>query len=430
MKLFGGRKGARTGGAAAATAAPTRRKRFLKPLVIILACVLLIECLYFTAVYSKNAFITKWRNIYITTAMETLSHQWLATAFIPNDVIQEVIGRRESAMEAQVDLESGWQKDETQELPSVVEFETNVTVVSDQMADEEAQKTSFYSLFHELDVESFESYLNKHPYVLDDGWDQLKINEAGLDENGTDIKTIHGDQVLAIDVPNKILLIRVEGDGYRGILAVAKDPARLSLQESAQLGTAGQTVAQIATRTGGVLGMTGSGFIDPDGNGNGGILSGFAMCHGIPLGEHATKKGDKRLELHEDNLMYIYDTSSPVHESCTDAVEWQPAVIIDGQDVLGYGWDGLQPRAIIGQSSRYEIMMLIIEGRAPLKGILGITLYDCADILLKYNCMQAMNLDGGTSAIMWYDGETITNCSNTKLEDGRTLPSAFIYGAK
>ena len=29
-----------------------------------------------------------------------------------------------------------------------------------------------------------------------------------------------------------------------------------------------------------------------------------------------------------------------------------------------------------------------------------------------------------------YNGETITNCSNTKLKDGRPLPSAFVYGAK
>jgi len=429
MKLFGGSKGARTGGAAARTAAAPAR-RSLKPLAIVLACLLFIEACYFICVYSQNSFITKWRNIYITTAMETLSHQWLATAIIPEDIIQEVVGRREDAMAAQVDIESGWTKDETNELPAIQEFETDVTVVSDQEADEEAQKSSFYSLFHELDQTTFEAYLSKNPGVLDNGWDQLQINEAGLDDEGTSIETINGDQVLAIDVPNKILLIRVKGDGYRGILAIAKDPARLSLQESAQLGTAGQTVAQIATRTEGVLAMTGSGFIDPDGNGNGGILSGYAMCHGIPLGQHAAKKGDKRLELHEDNLMYIYDTSSPVGETCTDAVEWQPAVIIDGQDVLGYGWDGLQPRAIIGQSSKYEVMMLIIEGRAPIKGILGITLYDCADILLEYGCMQAMNLDGGTSAIMWYNGETITNCSNTKLKDGRPLPSAFVYGAK
>ena len=106
MKLFGGSKGARTGGAATRTAAkPAKHK--LKPLAIVLACVLFIEACYFICVYSQNSFITKWRNIYISTAMETLSHQWLATAIIPDDIIQDVVGRREEAMQAQVDLESG-----------------------------------------------------------------------------------------------------------------------------------------------------------------------------------------------------------------------------------------------------------------------------------------------------------------------------------
>ena len=41
--------------------------------------------------------------------------------------------------------------------------------------------------------------------------------------------------------------------------------------------------------------------------------------------------------------------------------------------------------------------------------------------------MQAMNLDGGTSAILWYDGEYVTRCSNTALPEGRTLPNAFVY---
>ncbi len=438
MKLFGGYHGARTGGAHTA-AVPA--KRSLKPLAIILAIVLAIEGMYFIAVYSKNAFITKWRNIYITTAMETMNHQWLATAIIPMDIIEDVVDRKEASLESQENMESSWGTelpDEAPETtpttpekePDVQEFITDVQEFTDQEADENAKRTSFYSLFHELDPDSFEAYLDKNPQILDNGWENIYINEAGLDDEGTDIMTTNGDQVLAIDVPNKILLIRVKGEGYRGILAIGKDPAQLSLQESAWLGTSGQTVATIATRTEGVLAMTGSGFNDPDENANGGILSSFAMCHGVPLGTPSVRKGDKRIELHENNLMYIVDTKTPVSEDCTDAAEWQPAVIIDGKDVLGYGWDGLQPRAIIGQSSKYEIMMLVIEGRAPLKGILGITLYDCADLLLSYNCMQAMNLDGGTSAIMWYNGETITNCSNTNLKDGRTLPTAFVYGAK
>ena len=422
MKLFGGSKGKRTG------AAVKKKKKPLKVLAIILICVLLVEGLYFTAIYSNNAFITKWRNIYITTAMDTLSHQWLAKAFIPEDVINEVMRRRDEALESQEDLESAWTKDEEAIEQEVIEFQTNVSVVGDDKATEEADRLSFYSLFHELDQESFEAYLDKHPEALDNGWANLVIDESGLDEDGTDILTVHGEQVLTIDVPNKILLLRIEGSGYRGVMAVAKDPSRLSLRPSSQLGKSGETVGTIASANNGVLAMTGSGFIDPEGGGNGGILAGYAMCDGVPYGSHATRKGDKRMELHEDDLMYIYDPSSPVAEDCTDAVEWQPAIIIDGQDVLGYGWDGLHPRACIGQSDKYEVLMLIIEGRFYSKGIIGITLYDCADILLRHGCMQAINLDGGTSAIMWYNGETVTNCSNTRTPEGRLLPTAFVYG--
>lgn len=36
----------------------------------------------------------------------------------------------------------------------------------------------------------------------------------------------------------------------------------------------------------------------------------------------------------------------------------------------------------------------------------------------------------GTGAILWYDGETITRCSSSKLPDGRTLPKAFVVSGK
>ena len=429
MKLFGGRKGSRVG-----TAAKSGKKRWRKPVTIILACIVVLQALYFTAIYYKNAFITKWRNAYITTAMDTLTHQWLATAFIPQDIIQEVLNQRNAAMEAQKDMESTWTKDQDsiaeEEQKEITEIEANIDVVADAEAKEAAAKAAFYNLFYEVDADSLEAYLSKHPDALANGWEQLTINEAGQDDSGTDIQTIYGEQVLAIDVPNEILLIRVSGTGYRGILAVAKDPSRLSLRPASTLGSAGETVAEIASANKGVLAMTGSGFWDPNGGGNGGILAGYAMCDGTPYGSHATRKGDKRLELHEDDLMYIKDPSSPVAEDCTDAVEWQPAIIIDGEDVLGYGWDGIHPRACIGQSDKYEVLMLIIEGRMPFKGIIGITLYDCADILLQHGCKQAINLDGGTSAVMWYNGETVTTCCNSSLPDGRDLPTAFVYGAQ
>lgn len=433
VKLFGSSGGARLAKNRGGRYARRRRRSPLKGLTLILALILMVEACYFVCVYSQNSFISKWRTIYIETAMDTLSHQWLATSIIPEDIIQQVMDKRREGLSQQVNLSSSWTKEEDKELlpeeeeKAPLEFETSISTEEPE-PEQDTGRDLFFQLFYELDESSVEAYLEKHPDALADGWENLYINEAGLDDGGTDMQTIYGEQVLAIDVPNRILLLRVEGDGYIGVLAVAKDPSLLGVHPSAALGSYGQTAGTIAKNNGGVLAMTGSGFIDPDGTGNGGILAGYAMCDGVEYGTAHMGWGYKRLELHEDNLMYIKDASDPVSTDTTDAVEFQPALIIDGTTVVDQncGWTGIQPRACIGQSSKYEILMLVIEGRMATRS-LGTHVMECAEILQRHNCMQAMNLDGGTSAIMWYDGEYVTKCSNQALPEGRGLPTAFVY---
>ena len=68
---------------------------------------------------------------------------------------------------------------------------------------------------------------------------------------------------------------------------------------------------------------------------------------------------------------------------------------------------------------------LLVEGR--LTTSVGISVPDCAAIMTKHDCMQAMNLDGGTSAMIWYKGKYIMRSSNPALTAGRTLPNAFVY---
>ena len=55
-----------------------------------------IVLLYLTAIYSNIPFVAKYRNLYIETAMSTMSHQWLATKFIPKSVIDDVINQRDN----------------------------------------------------------------------------------------------------------------------------------------------------------------------------------------------------------------------------------------------------------------------------------------------------------------------------------------------
>ena len=453
MKLFGSKRGGArlaknrpsvsydnasyrsSGGAAAVrSAAPAKVRNPLKVLAIILALILVCELAYFFVIFTDNKFVTKWRNIYIETAMDTLSHKWLATAIIPSDNIAEVCDAKKNTMASQMGNESSWGNQETPVVEEIVgesvtpeQIVVDVTVIEPEDPEEVAQK-AFYELFHEIDADSLGAYLSAHPEALEKGWANLYINEAGLDDEGTDIRTIYDEQVLAIDVPNKILLIRVEGKGYQGVLAKAKDPALLSVHPSSRLGTIGESAGVIAGAHNGVLAMTGSGFIDEGGAGNGGTLAGYAMCNGVEYGWAHLGSGYKRLEIHEDNLFYIKDANASVGQGTTDAVEFGPALIIDGRILVdsNCGYTGLHPRACIGQSDKYEVLMLVIEGRMPTRSV-GTDVIVCAEILKQHGCMQAMNLDGGTSAIMWYDGEYVTKCNNQNLPEGRPLPTAFVY---
>lgn len=398
---------------------PKKKKSLGRRLLILFLVLAILAGLYLTAVYSDIPFIAKWRTAYIQTAMNTLSHQWLATAFIPRSVIDKVVAEMEAAREAQIGVNSEWDEGE-------IESRNPTLTDTKGMSKEEI---TFYNLFWEVDVPSMQAYVKEHPDVLAAGWSRINIDHSALTDNGTSIRTIQGEQVLAIDAQNEIMIARVKGSTYRGVLVIMKDPSRLSLQAASTLGSVGQVCGKIAEAHGGVIGMTGSGFIDPGGNGNGGTLAGYAMCNGKSYGSHMGY-GYKRLELHKDNRIYIRDCDSEVSPDTTDAVEFSPAMIIDGETVVNArsGFSDLQPRACLGQSKYGEIIALLVEGR--LTTSVGISVPDCAAIMAKHDCMQAMNLDGGTSAMIWYKGKYIMRSSNPALTAGRTLPNAFVYAGK
>lgn len=306
--------------------------------------------------------------------------------------------------------------------------------VTTESSQEEAaalsEQEQFYACFYQLDRSTMEAYVDAHPEVLAQGWSGIDINAAGLEDSGTEIHTTQGDQVLALDAKNGILLIRVELDGSgnasRGVLAICKDTSQLRLCAATALPDSGETVGAICQENGGLLALTGSAFWD-DGSSDGGAISGLAICSGTSLGEKLGAAGDKRLELRQDDRMYVVDSADPVGENTRDACEFGPALIVDGKNVAGdSSWNTPQPRAVIGQNDRLETMMVVIEGR--LTDSIGCGIAPIAEKLLEYGCVQAMNLDGGTSAILYYKGQYITRCYNPALPEGRKLPTAWVYG--
>ena len=411
---------------------------------LLLVMVTLLSAFYLMVLYAPIPALTNLRDMYVRTAMTTINHKWLATAIVPGDIIDKIVLEDYQADLAMTGVKSDWGNVSVQELPTFAEDST-VKEPTDQQSQSAMEQGSqidsvhteddspyssteeetFFQLFYEIDYNSMQDYLNDHPDALSDGWGAININEAGLDESGTSIQTIHGDQVLALDASNGVLLVRINLGSSRGIMAICKDTSRLSLRAASTLPATGQTAGNICDANNGILSITGSAFLD-DGTSNGGQISGLAVCNGVEMGSRLGGYGDKRLELRNDNRMYIVDSASAVDSDTRDACEFRPALIVDGENVAGNStWNSPNPRAVLGQSAKLETMMVVVEGR--LLDSPGCGVEDIADKLEEYGCVQALNLDGGTSAIMYYKGEYVTRCSNTALPGGRTLPSAWVY---
>lgn len=418
------------------------KKSKLKIVAILLALILFIECAYCIAIFTNIQPFVFLREMYISTAMSTMTHHWLAKAFIPGDIVQGVINDMEQGRNSQVNVNSSWGDVETttesteatepvETRSASVGFSVNqaAAILSDiaKSSGLTSEMGYFFQLFHELDEDSVLGYVEEHPEAIALGWDSFYVNEAGLDDHGTEMYTKQGDQVLAINAKHGMLVIRVKDTGYRGVLFIGKDPSRLKLAPSAELGYAGQHAGTIAENNGGLVAMTGSGFgANESGRTEGGRLAGGAMHSGETAGVHLPW-GYKRIELHTDNRLYVTDSQSAYSEDCTDASEFAPALIVDGEIMATSGalFTSLNPRACLGQTKDESIMFLVIEGR--LVDSLGTDAEECSEILARYDCYQAMNVDGGSSAILYYEGEYITRCSNTNAPSGRRLPDAWVY---
>ena len=402
---------------------------------LLLLLITLLAGFYLMVLYAPIPVLTNLRDTYIRTAMSTLNHKWLATAIIPSEIIDQVMLEDFAADDAMVGVRSEWGGVSVSKVPTFSDTadsaqETATTDTSSADTEEtqlysSPEEQTFFEMFYELDYDSMQSYLSAHPEALSYGWSYIDINEAGLSDSGTEIMTTQGDQVLALDAQNGILLLRVHFGSSRGVMAILKDTSRLHLCAASTLPVTGQTAGKICEDNSGLLAITGSAFLD-DGTSNGGQVSGLAICEGEEMGTRLGQPGDKRLELRDDNKMYIVDSTEAVGSGTRDACEFHPALVVDGVDLSAQStWTGPQPRAVLGQSDRLETMMVIVEGR--LADSPGCSVVDVAAKMVDYGCVQALNLDGGTSAIMYYKGEYVTRCSNTALPGGRTLPSAWVY---
>jgi exopolysaccharide biosynthesis protein len=381
--------------------------------------IVFVMVFYPVAVYSDIPFIKKWRDIYIETAMTTMHHQWLATSFIPQFVIDDVMNDSESIKEEQNNFVVSW---ENVALAQESDYLITSPIEEEQ---EEIQiikpEEEFFNKYWELDSLEFRSFLSDHPEFLQNGYDRIVIENYKYEY---DIKSTLGERIYLLDCPNNLVIFEIKKEGSVGKLATVKDSSQVRMAKSKTLGNYGTILRDFYTQEECLLAVNCSGFWDQEAKGNGGKVVGTLTIDGVEYGKPVNYYlvfGQKL----EDDKFYIEKASDFNAEEYRWAAQFNPALVVNGEKkVKGTSGYGIQPRTAIGQATNGDMLLLIIDGR-QIGYSLGASVSTLADIMLEHNAYQAVNCDGGSSSLMWYQGKNITKPSSTNIL-GRYLPDAIV----
>ena len=221
-----------------------------------------------------------------------------------------------------------------------------------------------------------------------------------------------------------IILEEVKGEGYSGYMMIVLDPARVIVgSDPAYFGDCGFTVEEMVQRFDAVAGTNAGGFYDPDGKGNGSIPDTMVVFEGkVYCAGNGIRKGFVGID--SNHILHVATriTEAEIKEKdIRYGVCFGPVLIVNGEPCeLDSG--GVNPRTAIGQRSDGAILMLVIDGRQVIS--MGATMHDLVDIMMDYGAVNACNLDGGSSTLMWYNGDYVNNCAS--VIGIRPVPTAIL----
>lgn len=218
----------------------------------------------------------------------------------------------------------------------------------------------------------------------------------------------------------------VSGSTYKGIMMVVKDPSRVMVGTSSQAyseDVPGKKVVDMIASYGAIAGVNAGGFEDPKGAGDGGIPKGVVISEGtLRYGNLNTTY--EIIGMNQDNILVVGSMTAQkaLDIGIRDAVSFGPILVINGEATAASQGGGLNPRTAIGQRGDGAMLLLVIDGRQS--SSLGASYSDVTKIMLEYGAVNAANLDGGSSSVMYYEGELLNSCSS--LYGPREMPTCIV----
>lgn len=222
-----------------------------------------------------------------------------------------------------------------------------------------------------------------------------------------------------------IIIDPVSGEGYTGYMMIVQDPSRVIMGSiPSSYGGRGYTVAQMVEEFDAVAGVNAGGFEDPEGRGNGSTPSTLTVYEGEI---YYANKGiqDGFVGFDSNHILHVgkFSVAEIKERDIQYGVSFGPPLVVNGE-----GCDrsklasGINPRTAIGQRADGAVLLLVIDGRQAIS--LGCTWIDLVDIMLEYGAVNASNLDGGSSTLMWFGGDYINNCAS--VVGIRPVPTTFL----
>lgn len=305
------------------------------------------------------------RDWYITSAMTTMNHQWLATMFYDEDSIKDVM-----------------EKNKIIEIDDVTD-KTLISANNDNKDENVVYKNEYEKAILEKDPE--------HP-------DYKIIDIEGKAYNGYlavvyDASKIHTMVTSRLNVCGEYVTKMAQREG--AVLAInggGFDDPNYSSNGGTPTGITFTRGKAVTTKN----------------NAGSGGLIGFTKDNVLTIG---------RLTVAQAEQMGM-----------RDAVTCGPFLIINGKssEILGNGGWGQAARTVIGQRKDGIVLMLVLNGRNYKTGILGADMDDLIEIMERYGAYNAACLDGGTSSVMVENGQIINDpIDSTGAHKTRFVPTAF-----
>ena len=222
-----------------------------------------------------------------------------------------------------------------------------------------------------------------------------------------------------------IVIQNIKGNGFVGYMITILDPHRVFVGMPDGYGGAGMILDDLVAKYDALGGINAGGFVDEGGGGSGGLPDGLTIIDGIYWNEGYG--GDSFVGFDDKGVLHVgyYTAADAAALNIVNGVSFYPILIINGKivddDMLV---SGVNPRTAIGQRADGAVLMHCIDGRQVHS--IGGTYLDAAQVLLDHGAINACNLDGGSSSVMYYNGSYV-NSPSSASGISRYLPNAFLF---